>query len=232
VVDVLFYFCKRPIAPDSLEEMEQVTKVLKFKKDLNGKSLIWEYDSVNDFKEKIRKHLCLLMNDVVKKKGAADSHKAQPDEEAINTLRALWQRMTPELQNYLSIPYNENRMKGDPGIQTRDLFAAMVTSPSPDLQAVINNIPAAALPAPLEGKTVAEPYIIQEQPWLSHCVSTSIKRLSKALPANQQLSALDVFIDIARNGTGDSVKLLREHNIDPERIEAILKKENLSVLKG
>jgi hypothetical protein len=123
-------------------------------------------------------------------------------------------------------------MKGDPGIQTRDLFAAMVTNPGPEIGAVIRNIPSKALPAPLEGKTVAEPYIIREQPWLSHCISSSIKRLSKALPSGQQLSALDVFIDIARNGTGDSVKLLRENNIDPKKIEEILKKENLSVLQG
>jgi hypothetical protein len=123
-------------------------------------------------------------------------------------------------------------MKGDAGIQTRDLFAAMVTSPSPELKAVMSNIPPEALPKPLEGKVVEESYIVNEQPWLSHCIASSIQRLNKALPLGQQLTALDVFIDIARNGSGESVRLLREHQIDPAAIEKILRKENLTVLTG
>jgi hypothetical protein len=232
VEDVMFYFSKRPFSPVTVEETEQMGKVLRFKNELNGKSLIWEYTGPNDFKEKILKHLCVLMNNVLKRKNKMKEAKAEPDQEIINTLKSLWNRMTPELQNYLSVPYNENRMKGDGGIKTKDLFAAIVTNPTTELQAVLRNIPAEALPEPLEGKIVDEHYIVNEQPWLSHCVSSSITRLSKILPSNQQLTALDVFIDIARNGTGESVRLLRQSNITPEKIEEILEKENLHVLKS
>jgi hypothetical protein len=232
VIDIMFYFCKKPVAPDSLEEIEQMGKVLKFKKEMNGKSFIWDYANPNDFKEKIRRHLCLMMTNVIQKKLKPNEPKTRPDEQTINTLKATWNKMTPELQSFFNVPYNENRMKGDGGIQTRDLFAAMVTNPSPELQTVMSHIPKDALPKPLEGKLVDEPYIANEQPWLSHCISSSIERLSKVLPAGQQLTALDVFIDIVRNGTGESVRLLRKHNVYPETIENILKQENLNVLKG
>jgi hypothetical protein len=52
------------------------------------------------------------------------------------------------------------------------------------------------------------------------------------LPEGQQLTALDVFIDIARNGTGESVAMLRRYNIDPAAIEKILQHEKLHVLRG
>jgi hypothetical protein len=232
VADVMFYFCKKPFYPGSPEENDQMSKVLKFKNELNGKSLIWDYLNPNDFKDKIQKHLCLLMNNIIQQKKQPAAPKTKADEELIGILKELWVRMTPELQNYLSVPYNENRMKGDAGIQTRDLFAAIVTNPTPELQAIIKNIPAEALPKPLTGAIVNEPYIINEEPWLSHCIATSLKRMSKALPSNQQLTALDVFIDIARNGTGESVRLLREHNVTPERIAEILVNENLQVING
>ena len=232
VIDIMFYFCKKPVAPGSLEEIDQLGKVFKFKEALNNKSFIWDYNNPKDFEEKIRKHLCLKMSEVIKNKDAVNISKAKPDEEIIKIFRSTWDRMTPELQHFLSVPYNENRMKGDGGIKTRDLLASMMSNPTPELQAVLRHIPKAALPEPMEGKLVDEPYIAGESPWLSHCISASIKRLNKALPDGQQLTALDVFIDIARNGTGESVALLRKHNIDPDRIEKILQQENLYVLKG
>lgn len=232
VIDIMFYFCKKPVSPESLEEIDQLGKVFQFKKALNSKSFIWDYNNTKDFEEKIRKHLCLKMSQVIRNRNAATTVKALPDEETIKVFRSTWDRMTPDLQSFLSVPYNENRMKGDGGIKTRDLFASMMSNPTPELQAVMRHIPKEALPEPMEGKLVDEPYIAGEKPWLSHCISASIKRLNKALPEGQQLTALDVFIDIARNGTGESVALLRKHNIDPEQIERILQIENLHVLKG
>ena len=235
VIDIMFYFCKKPVALDSLEreeDREQLGKVVNFKKAMNSKSFVWNYNNPKDFEEIIRKHLCLKMSDVIKNKTVSNAPKTKPDEDTIKIFRSTWDNMTPDLQHYLSVPYNENRMKGDGGIKTRDLLASMISNPTPELQAVMRHIPKEALPDPLEGKLVDEPYIAGENPWLSHCISASIKRLSKALPEGNQLTALDVFIDIARNGTGESVALLRKHHIDPDRIEKILKLENLHVLKG
>ncbi len=232
VREILFYFCEKNYTLSSLEEHDQVGKVLKFKNDLSGQSFIWKYSNPADFKDKIRKHLCTLMNRIVEEQTRGVGQRAAPDEVVIDDFKSLWDKMTPELQNYFNIPYNENRMKGDGGIQTRDLFAAMVTNPTPELKAIMQHIPTGALPEPIEGKIVSEPYIVNEKPWLSHCIASSIKRLGKALPEDQQLTALDVFTDIAKNGSGESVRLLRKHNINPENIEAFLQKEKLQVLKG
>jgi hypothetical protein len=98
------------------------------------------------------------------------------------------------------------------------------------LEQVVDEIPQQALPSPTSGEVLEEPYILQERPWLSHCVASSIRRLSEQLSEGQPLTAADIFADIAKNGTGQSVRLLRQHNVDPEEIDRILRDKNIQVV--
>ena len=232
VIDILFYFSQKLYKLATPKETSQLNKVNKFRKKLSGQSFVWNYDNPGDFKDQIRKHLCMLMNGVIQRKSNPEQSKGIPDRTAANLIKQNWNSMSPDLQRLLSVPYNENRMQGNGGIKTADLFAAMVTSPTPELEAVIKHIPKEALPQPIEGKLIDTPYITEEQPWLSHCVSSSIIRLSKALSTGKQMTSLDVFTDIARNGNGQSVQLLRQHDITPDIIEKILQEEKLSPLQA
>jgi hypothetical protein len=232
VLDIMFYFSNKPVNPAEID-FDQLNKVDLFRKKLAGNSFVWHYKNPVDFEAIIRKHLCLKMAEVMKStQSNGQTSKAIPDTEGTATLRRVWNHMTPELQAFLSMPYNENRMRGDGGVKTKDLFAAMMSRPTLELQAVMRHIPAEALPEPMQGELVDEPYIATEQPWLSHCIKGSLHRLGNVLRPGQQLSALDVFIDIARNGTGESVALLRKHHITPEKIDAILHTEKLRVISA
>ena len=227
-VALMFYFCQKPFMPNSVEELAQFQKVLAFKRELEGKALVWSYAEPATFAGEIRKHICLRLNRMV----APPTAKMQPDDETVGFLQQLWSRMDPELQKAFSIAYNDNRRAGDGGIQTRDLFAALLRVGSSQLKPFVNEIPEEALPAPTQGPVVDNPYIIQERPWLSHCVATSIRRLSRLLPPGQSLTASDVFADIAKNGTGESVWLLRKHDVTAATIDGILKRNNIHVVGG
>lgn len=229
VKEIMFYFCQNPYNLTNSDEINQLQKVLEFKKKLADTTFIWEYQNKKDFEKKIRKHLCTFMNRKVEESKKAIS-KAQPEEEMIQYLKENWHKLHSTLQNYLNISYNENRMKGDAGIQTRDLFAAMVTRPTPELHAIMQHIPKDGLPKQLDGDLVSDSYIIKEQPWLSHCISASIKRLGGAVSEGKKITPIDIFVDIARNGSGESVRMLREHQIDAQKIEEIIKKEKLDVM--
>lgn len=229
VKEIMFYFSQAPYSLTNSDEVTQIQRVLEFKKRLSETTFIWEFQDKKDFEKKIRKHLCTFMTRKVEE-SKRDFSKAKPDEEVIRYLKENWDKLDSTLQNYFNISYNENRMKGDAGIQTRDLFAAMVTQPTPELHAIMRNIPEAGLPKHLDGNLVNEPYIVNEHPWLSHCISSSIKRLSGAVSKGNKITPTDIFVDIARNGSGESVRLLREHQIDSKRIEEILKKEKLDVM--
>ena len=229
-IGIMFYFSKQPFFPQTADEIDQLGKVFKFKQELNTKSLTWEYDNPTDFEAKIRKHLCLRMNAIIKKKKQNNVPITTANNDDIEILKNLWPKMDAELQRALSRAYNENRMAGDGGIKTKDLFATFMIQPGEELNKVFNQIPDAALPEPVQGALVEDQYIIEERPWLSHCISSSLRRLGKALPEGKQLTALDVFTDIAKNGSGESVALLRKHNIGPKEIEAIMKTQNLKPL--
>jgi hypothetical protein len=229
---LMFYFCQKPFMPRGLDELEQMRQVLLFRQELEQKALVWEYNSPEAFEGDIRKHLCLRMSHMVDEQRRRSAPKARPEQESIDILKALWDRMTPELQTAFSVSYNENRRAGDPGIQTRDLFAAMLRVAADQLGPIISEIPKAALPEPVRGPVAEQPYLIEEQPWLSHCVASSVTRLSKVLPDGRKLTAVDVFADIAKNGSGQSVSLLRKHHIGSEEIDQILTKKRLDVVRA
>jgi hypothetical protein len=46
------------------------------------------------------------------------------------------------------------------------------------------------------------------------------------------LTAADVFADIAKNGSGQSVALLRKHHIGSEEIDKILMRKGLDVVEA
>jgi hypothetical protein len=115
-------------------------------------------------------------------------------------------------------------------VQTRDLFSALLRVAPKSLAPITRHIPAQALPLPTPGSVATEPYVAEERPWLSHCVNSAIRRLGAALPADRKLTAADIFAEIALNGSGESVRLLREHQVTPEVIERILATEHLDLV--
>jgi hypothetical protein len=227
---LMFYFSQCPFMPRQLDEIDQVRQVLLFRQEIERKALVWDYQGADGFEQNIRKHLMIRMKRLVEDHKRPRGPKAVPDERSIEDLRALWDHMVPELQRAFNIAYNENRRAGDPGIQTRDLFAAMLRAAEQQLAPIVTELPRKALPEPVAGQVNNEPYLIQERPWLSHCVASSISRLRRKLPEGRSLTATDIFADIAKNGSGESVALLRQYDIGPAEIDAILKKKNLTVL--
>lgn len=227
---LMFYFCQTPFYPKTVDELEQMKRVLLFRQELEGKALAWTYEDHGSFEATIRKHLSMRLPKLADSRKGLATAKTKPNDDLIQTLRELWPNMSSDLQKAFSIAHNENRLAGDPGIQTRDLFAALLRVGSPALQEVVKDIPSAALPEPTQGPIADESYIVQERPWLSGCVAASIRRLSKALPPGRELSATDVFADIAKNGTGSSVALLRKHNVGPSEVDSILRRKQIKVL--
>ena len=226
---LMFYFCQKPFMPRRIDEIDQLKSVLLFRQELERKALVWDYPGPRVFADEIRKHLCLRMERLIQVQ--RHTSKATPSDDSINDLRALWDHMAPELQKAFSVAYNENRRAGDPGIQTRDLFAALLRVAPKQLAPIVKDIPHSALPDAVRGSISEQPYVVEERPWLSHCVASSISRLRRVLPPGRALTAADIFADIAKNGTGESVALLRKHRIGPKKIDQILAKNNLSVLR-
>ncbi len=223
---LMFYFCQRPFWPTNLADLDQLGKVLDFRGSVERKALVWQYVDVEEFAEKITKHLSMRLKRLMESNAAKGS---LPEDDEINLLRQLWKRMSAEVREAMSIAYNEKRLLGDGGIATEDLFAALLRLNPPELDRVVSHLPKEALPEPTAGVVCDKPYVVEERPWLSHCVSSSLRRFAETLPKNDELGAVDLFVDIAKRGTGDSVARLRSHGIGPREVDAVVAKAGLSV---
>lgn len=63
---VLFYFSQKNMTiPNSLEEIEQLKKVVAFREELLSKGLIWEYTSPEEFGDILRPHLIMTLSKLV-----------------------------------------------------------------------------------------------------------------------------------------------------------------------
>jgi len=73
---ILFYFCERPLTAKARADLEQMGRVLDFRKSLRGSGLYWTYTTVEDFKRKVRRHLEKTLRELL----SAGSHRAVQSE--------------------------------------------------------------------------------------------------------------------------------------------------------
>jgi hypothetical protein len=178
----MFCFCEASFYPKTLDELEQMKRVLLFCQEIEGKTLAWSYEHQGLFETTIRKHLCMRLPSLGEGRTGTKKALAKPDDSSIDDIRVLWPKMSSEVQRVFSISYNENHLAGDPGIQTRDLFAALLMIKLTSLQQVLADIPSQELPEPTDGSVSDEPYVIEERPWLSGWLASSVRRLGKSIP--------------------------------------------------
>jgi hypothetical protein len=231
---VFIYFCNRPFWPASKADVEQLQRLFEFRERLEReqRSLHWNYGGEAEFRDVLRNHLCKRLREV-----AAPPQKAhrreRPDMATVDALHALWPSLAPDAQEAFSIAYNENRAVGDPGLATHHLFAALHRIAKQDrnpLGAMLDKRIEAAMPDAVQGHVVTDHHIATEHPWLSHCVAASVKRLLRTAPPGRKINAADIFADIAKHGTGESVRKLREHGIMPADIDAAVARAGISVV--
>ena len=62
--EIMFYFCQRPTAFRSPEQAAQKAQVLQFRSKLQKQALTWDFETVEDFRRLLTKHLTLWLKDL------------------------------------------------------------------------------------------------------------------------------------------------------------------------
>lgn len=218
---ILFYFCKTPFMPQSREEVKQIGKVIDFRDEVSKKGLVWDYVDSNDFPNVVRPHLARLLNDVSK----------QPPKDRTNLLHQYWDNLDPELQDAFALAYNQSRRDGSNIIKTRSLFAAMIRLKSEPLNELFDILPKDSLPKPIRESSKAKKHVLQDEPHFSGCVADSLEHIGRRASLKRKLSAKDVFVDIAKHGTGSSVARLRAHGVSAKKIDQIVSQLGWTVIE-
>jgi hypothetical protein len=135
-------------------------------------------------------------------------------------LRGLWGRLDPQLQDALALAYAQARREGKGRISTRLFFAAVARLRPGALAALLDLLPEGALPGPTAADAPGEGRPT-EGALLSPCVEGALLRLSRDAAPGHKLSAAEVFVEVAKRGTGASVARLRERGVTAEEIDRL-----------
>lgn len=145
-----------------------------------------------------------------------------PGQDDSQYLKSIWDRLEPNLQDALSMAYNQSRREGQVKIRTRYFFAAMVRlSPDP-LPEMLKHLPPNALPNPIDEDITTESILLAESIELSACVEESLKELVPKSTKEHKISSIDLFVDIAKHGTGSSVEQLRRYDVTPGKVDRLV----------
>jgi hypothetical protein len=149
-----------------------------------------------------------------------------------NLLHMMWHALDENLQDAFSLAYNKKRRQGGNRISTKDFFQALVRLNDDSVEALIASLPAESLPDPIDTKVTAEQrLVLEERPLLSDCVADSLEHFKELQPLPRRISPVDMFVDIAKHGHGESVSRLRKHGIGKKEIEERVHELGLPVLE-
>jgi hypothetical protein len=152
-------------------------------------------------------------------------------ENSENLLHRLWSSFDPELQDALSVAYNQAKREGKTRISTRTFFAAVARLKPGQLAQFLDRLPEAALPEAVGEDVPRESAILREEPQLSTCVENALSHLGRKADPHHKLSTAEVFVDVAKHGTGASVAHLRKQGITPEEIDRLVEELGWEVRK-
>lgn len=138
-----------------------------------------------------------------------------------SVLGLTWEKMTPDLQDAFALAASAARREGKKIVSTRLLFAALKRLHSDRMDELLAQIPGDAIPDTMPAEIVADKDDIAHLDLVSSCVQHSLGHF--ATTAEPSLSGEEIFVDIARHGTGASVQRLRTHGIDETKINEIVR---------
>lgn len=106
-------------------------------------------------------------------------------------------------------------------LPTKFFFAAArLLEPAP-IRAVLQHIPAEALEEPLLRSLRLDAEFLVATPQPSECLASAIRRLLARVPPDREITVGDLFLDVAKYGTNESVDRLRRHGILPDNLDQI-----------
>jgi hypothetical protein len=197
----------------------EIRKVLRERLPSEGSPKAWGEDFLDDDKP-----LRIAYN-----RAYSDNLEGTETPSINNPIYHIWDRLEPDLQDALAVAYNEARRNHQSIISTRRFFAALARL-QPELLKTLK-IPKESLPDPITEPYTRKDFLLSEDYRLSSCVEDSFRALVPKTTSQRKLSSVDVFIDLAKHGHGNSVAQLREHGITSEKVNQTVKELNLNPIE-
>lgn len=159
----------------------------------------------------------------------ADSNPPESTTSHSSILDSVWDSLDHDLQEALALAATLAYNQGEDIISTRTLFSAQRHLHPEPLLAFFSQLPTEALPEPVADDVKVEANAMEAIRNLSADVKDSIEHLTPQATAKHKLSCKDIFIDIAKNGSEETVLSFRKNGVDEDKINDIVKELGWSV---
>jgi hypothetical protein len=147
-----------------------------------------------------------------------------------NIVHHIWNSLEPELQDALSLAYNQTCRNGENIVKTRYVFSAIARLKPEPISELLDLLPPNSVPNLISNDVGTEKVILRRDVQVSPCVSDSLEHLSDKISEENQLSSIDIFIDLAKYGKGSSVAQFREYGVTPKKIDEMVAKLGWNIL--
>ncbi len=133
-------------------------------------------------------------------------------------LALYWDRLDRKLQDAFALAATQAARSGKNYISTTTLFAALRRLRNAPLPELLDAMPDGAMGAPVPAHISPDYACLSQITELSPCVTRSLDNLAPKVGSDAVLSSEDMFVDIARFGTGKSTIRMRNNGVDPDWI--------------
>lgn len=137
-------------------------------------------------------------------------------------LRPIWPYIDDELRNILLVAATLAQIESKKYVSTTNFVKALMVAQPGQISEFFNKLPQGALP---ESNPAEDPVRLDSLASLesfSPCIASAFSNLASEATADKRLSSEDIYIDIARHGTGKSTRLLRSHDVSKSDVEDIV----------
>lgn len=158
-------------------------------------------------------------------------HRARREGAAHPLFELVWDRLDADLQDAFVLAATAAVRSGKDYISTTTLFAAIRRlSPEP-LPRLFEQLPPAAVEDSIPTELDADAEALGGIRSFSPCVDTALEQLSPLASSEHRITTGDLFLDIARYGTGKSTMRLRTHGVSRDRINEIIRQLGWVILE-
>ncbi|MCX4239432.1 serine/threonine protein kinase [Paraliomyxa miuraensis] len=158
-------------------------------------------------------------------------HRARQEGAAHPLFELVWNRLDADLQDAFMLAATAALRGGKDYISTTTLFAAIRRlSPEP-MPRLFEQLPPAAVEDSIPTSLDTDAGALGGIRSFSPCVDTALEQLSPLATSEHRITTEDLFLDIARYGTGKSTMRLRTHGVSRDRIDEIIRQLGWVILE-
>lgn len=138
--------------------------------------------------------------------------------------------LSPGLEDALALAESQSRRDGKTKTSTKYFFAALRKLKPESLREILNEIEdQEGLPKSISDEVLAIPRTLSRSRPLSNCLTDSVTQLSEIATKSAPIEVEDMFIDVAKFGSGKSVRKLRKNGINEQVIDGFVDKYQVEI---